>query len=330
MKGNIEYLNKINNRIENLLKENNEQYYVGFYHFITNNVSPSTAYNYLNYIIDFIKSSDKDVREIELDDYTAFLSGIVTKSSSYQIAVYSALKQFSLYLKASKKNERNSMQYIRRPKAKESIVTKTKRANGYLNKAEIQQYIDAVECGVGSARAIKRQERWRERDVAIVMMFLNTGMRCSALYKLDVEDIDLVHMKLTTVDKGTKINYYEISDDLADILRDWLNKRENILHGKADESALFISNMRTRMTQSAISDVVKKYAKNIKGKKITPHKLRATYGTQLYEATKDIVLVRDAMKHSNTRVTELYIRNGVNNNEKVASNIMSNIIFNNK
>ena len=78
------------------------------------------------------------------------------------------------------------------------------------------------------------------------------------------------------------------------------------------------------MDQASIYRVVNKYASNIKGKHITPHKLRATYGTQLYEATKDIYFVQECMKHSNPKTTELYIR-GNKNQTKKASDIMRSI-----
>ena len=93
------------------------------------------------------------------------------------------------------------------------------------------------------------------------------------------------------------------------------------------EDALFISNRKTRMDQSSISDVVKKYSSVIDGKHITPHKLRATYGTQLYAKTGDLYLVQECMGHSNPKTTELYIRGQKNEATQKASDIMTKLIF---
>ena len=81
------------------------------------------------------------------------------------------------------------------------------------------------------------------------------------------------------------------------------------------------------MDQSTIYRIVNKYAKDIEGKHITPHKLRATYGTHLYDKTKDVYLVQSCMGHSNPKTTEMYIRGQNNNNRKTAADIMSKITF---
>ena len=94
-----------------------------------------------------------------------------------------------------------------------------------------------------------------------------------------------------------------------------------------NELALFISNRGTRMDQRSIDRVVSKYAQDIEGKHITPHKLRATYGTQLYASTNDLYFVQSCMGHSNPKTTELYIRGQKDSSRKTASDIMSKLTF---
>jgi integrase/recombinase XerC len=237
--------------------------------------------------------------------------------------VYSALKKYGKYLVASSQLERNPMDFIDRPKPIESQKTVAKREVGYLSKKEISKYVASVECGVGTKLSKSRQKEWKERDLAIVMIFLNTGIRCSALMKIDIDSIDFHNQTLTVTDKESYVNQYELSTELLDIIKAWIKKREEILDGK-EINALFIANRKTRLDQASIYRIVNKYAENIKGKHITPHKLRATYGTQLYDATKDIYFVQGCMKHSNPKTTELYIR-GTKNQTKTASDIMKNI-----
>lgn len=325
MNGNNIYENNYRNKISKLIKDNKDKTYLsGFAAFI--NKSSSTIFDYLSYIIAFINTIGKKVEDLELDDYTGYLYQMNDKSSSYKILIYSALKKFSLYLKASGKNNRDPMQYVERPRFSESETTKNKREIGYLNTREIHKYIENIDNGAGTHRAKARQENWKSRDKAIVLILLSTGMRCSALYKLNIDSINFEEQTLTTMDKGNKYRKFELSDELIKVIREWIKDRE-ILLGDKEEDALFISNRRNRMTQYSISDVVNKYAYNISGKHITPHKLRATYGTQLYSKTGNLYMVQECMGHSNPKTTELYIRGQKNETSKTAADIMKNIIF---
>ena len=326
MNGNIEYERKIENKINNLVKSNS--CLVGFYSFISDK-SITTIYAYLRYINGFLNYTNKKTTELTVDDFAGYMLYIQKKSnderttSSYRISVYAALKKYGTYLVASNQLNNNPMNFIDRPKAIDSQKTIEKREKGYLSKREIPKYINSVKNGVGNLRSQHRQQEWRERDLAMIMLFLNTGMRCSALMKIDVDSIDFDNQLLTVTDKESKVNTYELTTEVLDIIQTWIDKREKILNGERVD-ALFISNRRTRMDQTSIYRVVNKYAENIKDKHITPHKLRATYGTQLYNETNDIYFVQECMKHSNPKTTELYIR-GNKENCKKASDIMNKL-----
>ena len=308
MDGARAYEEKFYQKIINVISNNPDKPYLeGFYYFINNHLSYSSAYDYVNYILNFMNFINKTPEELTLDDYTKYLSSLRNKTSSYQIAIYSALKKFSTYLLANGKNTLNPMQHIKRPKAIESKETKAKREKGYLKEDEISVYLETIEYGAGNSRAVARQEEWKERDKLIAHIFLVTGMRCSALYKLNVENIDIKNKKLITIEKRDKIVDYPMSDELISCIAAWLEKRESLLNGK-DEDALLISNQRTRMDQSSIYRVVQKFAENIPDKNITPHKLRATYGSCIFNETRDLYLTQKCMGHSNPKTTEIYIR----------------------
>lgn len=327
MTGNNDYEMQYQKKIDKILGENNRMQ--GFYSFIDNR-SISTVYNYLLHINGFLKYlNEKPLNKLTVDDFSGYLlqkkknnKGENT-TSSYKIGVYSALKKYGKYLVASRQLDHNPMDYIDRPKPIESKKTIEKREIGFLSQNEIPQYIQNIEKGVGTTRSKNRQKEWKERDMAIIMLFLNTGIRCSALMKIDVTDIDFQTKKLLVSDKEGNVNDYELSNELLNVISCWLSKRAEILL-ENNVDALFISNRRTRMNQGAIYKVVNKYAAGIEGKHITPHKLRATYGTQLYNATKDVYFVQQCMKHSNPKTTELYIR-GVQSQTKAASEIMKKL-----
>ena len=327
MKGTEEYELKYKSKIDKIIQNNSDKPYLkGFYNYMGNRLSITTKYDYMNYVVNFINASNKNIKLLDLDDYTSFLSQIEDKTTSYQISVYSGLKKFAKYLVASKKATDNPMDNIDRPKFIEKDTTIAKREVGYLDQKEIKKYLLSARNGVGTDRSKARQENWKERDLLIILLFLSTGMRCAALYKLDINSVDFKGKTLTSNEKGRKVRKYDLSDDLMENIIKWLEKRKQIL-GDVQENALFISNQKTRMDQTTISRVVKKYASEITSKSITPHKLRATYGTQLLKETNDIYFVQECMGHSNPKVTELYIRGEKNKNRKKASEIMAKIII---
>ena len=319
---NKKYINKINN-----ILSSQPDYIRGFVNYMSD-VALTTKYAYMNDVIGFIKKIDKPIEQLTLDDFSNYISELQykengeTTTSSYRIAVYSALKKFNEYLYTFKKISENYMEYIKRPKPIEKQNTIEKREKGFLTKNEIAKYIQTVEDNsINKYRQIGYI--WNKRDLLIIKIFLVTGIRCSALSRLDINNIDFTTNTLSVTDKGNKIKQCILPEDIIDDVKEWIEIRENEI--KDNQPALFISNRRKRMDQLSIYNVVNKYSRNIKNKHITPHKLRATYGTQLYNATKDIYFVQKCMGHSTPKTTELYIR-GTEQNIKKASDIMNRII----
>lgn len=324
MNGREERELQLEKKIEAVISQNkNMPYLIGYYHYL-NDMAKSSIYTYIKYVVNFMKwCNKKNVKDLTMDDYTGYLFSLKRTTSAYQIAVYSALKKFSAYLKANGTNPSDGMQYIKRPKAIESQKTKDRREKAYLKEGEIEQYISNVK--KGSRKKYKNNPTWQSRDTLIVLLFLNTGMRASALCAVNVEDINFEEQELYVTDKGSKVIKYYLPDALMPYLTDWIEKRAIFLNG-VEEDALFISNRKDRMQYITLYHIIRQYASDIEGKIISPHKLRATYGTTLYEETRDIVFVQKAMNHNSSHTTELYIR-GKNDSSKVkAAGIMSKFI----
>lgn len=318
-----EHLNLINN----ILKDKPE-YYRGFVNFMTDS-SIRTKYRYLNHIVAFMEYTNKIPSDLVFDDFNDYMNVITYKeggsktSSSYQINIYSSLKKFNEYLYVSKRLPENYMLFIKRPKAKESQETITKRENGYLTEKELKKYIRNVEIGALSLKGRSQAIEWDVRDKAIILTFLYTGIRESALRMIDLEDVDLKNKKIIVTDKGEKVRIYDIPDNLCDAIKDWIDYRTEIMNG-LNNYALFVSREKKRVGTTTIYNVVKRYADTI-DKNITPHKLRATYGTHLYNKTGDIYFVQQCMGHSSPKVTELYIREKKENTKR-ASDIMDKLL----
>ena len=323
MSGRKEYKDKLTIKINNFIEKSNKPCLKGFRYFIRN-MALTSAYEYITQVGNFLDYVEKNPEELTVDDYTFYLFGLEEKgrTASYQITAYSALKKFSTYLLAKEINTTDPMRFVDRPKFTETIATQEKREKGFLTKREIKELKNNILSGVGSGKARARQKNVTERDLAIIMIFLNTGMRCSALCNLDVSNIKNETKSLIFTDKGDKIRECPLSSETWKCLKDYISVRETF---DPTSDALFVKTTGDRIGYGGVNKLVKKYTSTIKGKHITPHKLRATYGTQLYNATKDIYFVQQCMDHNNPKTTELYVR-GQNKNAKKASEILEGIL----
>ena len=113
------------------------------------------------------------------------------------------------------------------------------------------------------------------------------------------------------------IREFQVEDTLYNYLRD----RNEIVPLPGHENALFLSIQKKRISVHAVEALVKKYAGQITQlKKITPHKLRSTYGTQLYKETGDIYLVADVLGHTDVNTTRKHYAAQEDENRRRAAN----------
>lgn len=294
----------------------------GFYNYIITNKSYSSSYLYLGYVIGFLKNID-DISKIDIDDYNGYLASLKSKSSNVQIDAYHALQKYSKYLKAKGICKDDYMEYVDRPKFVETEETKEKREKGFLNKTEAKELINRCSNRKGFIR--EKADCWKKRDEMIIKIFLNTGIRCSALYKMDIDNIDLDGQTISVLEKGNKYRKISISDDIVNLIKEWLRYRSEILDG-VNEKAFIISERKKRMEAQSIRYIVKRIGDIIPDKNIGPHKLRGTYGTQLYDTTHDVYFVQQCMGHSSPKTTEIYIRGQEDNILKKAADLMADFL----
>ena len=324
MNGYDTYEEKVKGNIRRKISHSNYPSYLIALSNHLSSLSDNSIYHYVDIVNDFLTTTGKQPETLSLEDYDSFMVKKSKFVASHQVLAYHALSHFSEYMFASGKADKDWMQFVKRPKSKESRQTKERRENGYLDEEQIKEFLNNVRNGVGTDEQKARQKEWRERDVCLMLIALTTGLRRAALYKLDVDDIDLEHGTITVVDKGDKIQEYNIPSSVMDDISKWLTKRVTLV--KAGEDALFISNRGTRMTPEAIYACVRKYSANIEGKHISPHKLRASYATALYNKTHDVYFVSQAMGHSGVEVTKLYIRGKQNQIRKDAAELINGVI----
>ena len=167
----------------------------------------------------------------------------------------------------------------------------------------------------------------RQRNKLMLMIFMTTGMRRTALSEINVEDISN-DGKLTIIDKRRKQHTYPLEPAVIQCLNEWLINRQNMLNELNTYSdALFITVFGKRMGGKAINNVVNRYSEKGIGRKLSAHKLRAGCATILYQKTNDIEFVRRAIGHSNVATTQRYIVSNGSEREK-ASELLTNIFAN--
>ncbi|MFC2282910.1 MAG: tyrosine-type recombinase/integrase, partial [Lachnoanaerobaculum saburreum] len=205
---------------------------------------------------------------------------------------------FKYFYRVEKINE-NIMERIQLPKLHSKEIIR-------LDIDEVAMMIDEAEKGEGlSDRQKAYHEKTKVRDVALLSLLLGTGIRVSECVGLDISDVDFKNNGILIHRKGGKEVTIYFSDEVREALQNYLDERVLILEESGHEGAFFLSMQNKRMSVRSVENLVKKYARIISPlKKITPHKLRSTYGTNLYKETGDIYLVADVLGHSDVNTTK--------------------------
>lgn len=210
----------------------------------------------------------------------------------------SAIRALFKYLYKKSMIQANCAALVDTPKLHEKAIVR-------LEANEVADLLDAAEQGSGMSTTQRRyHDSTKIRDVAILSLFLGTGIRISELVGIDINDIDFSGNAFVVTRKGGNQMTLAFGQEVADALLAYLEERKNIIPLSGHEDAFFLSMQRKRITPRAVENVVKKYAQIATPlKKITPHKLRSTYGTMLYQESGDIYLVADVLGHKDVNTT---------------------------
>lgn len=337
MSGRLERQSISENKIQQQLSGMPE--YIQIFYEQISSKSYRTAREYLNYVNNFLNYLTKrknaeitvslleGVTPVDISNYIKMISttnrgGRLTETStSYQATVWSAISTFfNTLIENGILNSENPCKRKHRPKVNDEIP------DTYMTPDEIRTYLNTVISGIGSQYAKARQSEWKERDVFMMLLFISTGLRVSALCEIDIEDINLETKTLTVTEKGNLRITLSLSDSVVEAAEKWIKRRDTILDG-TECHALFISNQKKRISYSAIHNLTIKYSAELQ-KHITPHKFRHSYGTNLYEATKDEAFVQECLHHASISTTYRYINNTKLKRQR-AVGIMDNIITGN-
>jgi site-specific recombinase XerD len=174
-----------------------------------------------------------------------------------------------------------------------------------LDVDEVSTLLDEVESGENLTKNQQRfHEKTKTRDIAIITLLLGTGIRVSECVGLNLDDVDFKNNGVKVHRKGGAEAVVYFGDEVRDALLSYMEERNMHTPAEGHANALFLSLQNKRIGVRAVENLVKKYSRLVTNlKNITPHKLRSTYGTNLYRETGDIYLVADVLGHKDVNTT---------------------------
>lgn len=247
-----------------------------------------------------------EVETSDIEDYMEILKYRTDESGEFEITnkesgikrKISALKSLYNYLYNKDLLKNNTLSKVKLPKIHEKEIIR-------LDINEIAMLLDSVESGENLSKSQKLyHEKNKIRDLAILTLLLGTGIRVSECIGININDIDFSNSAIKISRKGGKEQTIYFGDEVEKALLDYLEQRNMIIAESGHENALFLSLQNKRISVRSVEKMVKKYASTVTPlKKITPHKLRSTYGTNLYRETEDIYLVASILGHNDVNTT---------------------------
>ncbi|MFP3155474.1 tyrosine-type recombinase/integrase [Lachnospiraceae bacterium ZAX-1] len=270
-----------------------------------------------------------EITPIDMEEFIAYLSYYekkgkwITNGENGKSRKLSALRTMYNYYFKKEFIKTNPPSMIESPKQHNNNIIR-------LDKDEIIELLTITENGSTlSPRQLASHMKTKYRDVAILTLLLGTGIRVSECVGLDVKDVSFKHSSMRIVRKGGNESTVYFGKEVVQAITDYLELERESVAVKAtlgNEEALFLSLKYNRITTRAVEKLVKKYTDAAKiSKKITPHKLRSTYGTNLYKETGDIYLVADALGHKSVETTRQHYAAIDEDRRKLAGKFSSSI-----
>lgn len=246
-----------------------------------------------NIPFDEIDISDVDetiIRRVTLQDLYAFISFVDkdrNNKNNAKARKVASIRSFFKYLTTKIKIiSENPALDLESPKT-------SVRHPVHLTLEEAENLLDSID---GS---------FKERDYAIITLFLNCGLRLSELVSIDIDKIK--GDTLTVVGKGNKERTIYLNEACLQAISDYLRVRPT--DGVKTPNALFLSNRKSRISNKTVQYLVKKYIKEagLDTETYSTHKLRHTAATLMYKyGNVDIRALQQILGHENVSTTQIY------------------------
>jgi len=234
--------------------------------------------------------TNSDIENVTMSDIYSYLNYVArnrNNSTTTRARKISSLRSFYKYCNKVGVIKSNPTKDLDSPKIKKSLPR-------YLNLEESISLLKAID------------GKNKERDFAIVLMFLNCGMRLSELVNLDVSDIKHNYVNITG--KGNKERQIYLSESCKIAIDNYVDNVRNKIDGVIDKNALFLSAQRKRIDEKTVQAFIKKYIKKagLDETKYSVHKLRHTAATMMYRNGVDLRVLQEILGHTNLGTTQIY------------------------
>lgn len=244
------------------------------------------------------------ITRLDIEEYLEYCSYYIKDGKEYmndergKSRKLASLRSFYNYFYRNELIEKNPAALVPMPKLHQKEIVR-------LDADEVAILLDTVESGEKlTKQQLLYHQKTKVRDVALLTLLLGTGMRVSECVGIDLQDIDFKNNGIKIRRKGGYEAVIYFGEEVETALIDYLEQRNHIIPVEGHENALFLSMQNKRISVRAVEKLVKKYSSLVTNlKKITPHKLRSTYGTSLYRETGDIYLVADVLGHKDVNTT---------------------------
>lgn len=150
------------------------------------------------------------------------------------------------------------------------------------------------------------------RNKTIVIFALNTGLRVSELTGLNVGDVLNGHIRRQLkvrkeVAKGKRERIIPLNEKAQEAIRDLLDFNEEKGYPQEKEDPLFVSKQRKRLSSRQVENIIKQLKKDSDiDVDMTPHTLRHSFATKVYNKTGNLRIVQTLLGHSSIKTTEIY------------------------
>ncbi len=245
-------------------------------------------------LIPFLQQRGKfEVEKVTKTDIRAYLDYLATgkgNSAATRARKLAAIKSLFNYLVENEGLEANPAASIKSPKIPEKEPV-------YLTDEESIHLLRTI--------AQEAKPQVRERDMAIVVLFLHTGLRVSELGKLELVNVDLDRGQIKITRKGNKEQYLHLNGETAVVLVNYLASRPPARNGR-----LFVANNGNNLSRGYIYSIVRRYLKLAgidKGKR-GPHILRHTFCTRLHQKGVGPFTIKDLAGHKSLNTTMRYVK----------------------
>ncbi len=258
---------------------------------------------------------------IDIEEYLEYMSLYekegreITNDERGKERKLAALRSLYNYFYQSELLKNNPASLVPMPKKHEKEIIR-------LEPNEVAILLDQVEDGTKlTKKELEYHKKTRVRDVALLTLLLGTGIRVSECVGLDIQDVNFDVGGIKIRRKGGYEAVIYFGEEVETALLDYMEERNHIIPVEGHENALFLSLQNRRMAVRSVENLVKKYASRVTTlKKITPHKLRSTYGTALYRETNDIYLVADVLGHKDVNTTRKHYAAQADERRRSAAN----------